>query len=184
MSSNISIENLPYKIQNNKTVQLAFLANLIGIRRELLINAGQKEIDAICATILYRHLPQSQRNYAMQIIRSVGNRPLQGKLIESVLLTTFVNSQWGIWSLTNKELESDQEFHQLLDNLASYIGVGASFLGIKDLFEAFRKNKRFGHAGLVLLVIFGAVAFNKSELNKVNKELKNRSVILTSEFYK
>jgi hypothetical protein len=184
MSTTISIEKLPYNIQSSKIAQLTFLANIIGIRKELLINAGQKEIDAMCATILYRHLPQAQRNYAMQLIRSVNNKPLQGKLIENVLLTTFVNPQWGIWSLSNKELESDQQFHQLLDNLASYIGISASFMGVKDIYEAFRKNKKMGRASLVLLVIFGAVAFNKSELNKVNKELKNRSVILTSELYK
>ena len=183
MSSSISIENLPYNIQNDKAEQLVFLANLIGIQKELLINAGQKEVDAICATILYRHLPQSQRNYAIQLIRSVNHRPLQGKLIENVLLTTFVNSQWGIWSLTNKELESDQEFHDFLDTYASYVGLGISGLGIKDFFNTFKNKGKINKGGLLLLIIWGSLAFNKSELNKVNKEIKRRTIQITTGFH-
>jgi hypothetical protein len=183
MSSSISIKNLPYNIENNKTAQLAFLSKLIGLKPELLIHAGQKEVDAICATILYRHLPQAQRNYAMQLIRSVSHRPLQGKLIENVLLTTFVNSQWGIWSLTNKELEADRAFHDFLDRYASYLGYSASVMGVKDFFDSVRKSKKMSKGGMVMLVIWGAVAFNKTELDKVNKEIGNRTIQITTGFH-
>jgi hypothetical protein len=183
MSSTISIENLPYNIQNNKTAQLAFLAKLIGIKKELLINAGQKEVDAICATVLYRHLAQYQRNYALQLIRSVNNKALEGKLIEKVLLTTFVNPQWGIWSLTNKELESDQAFHDFLDRYVSYLGYSASAVGIKELFDNVRKSKKMSKGGILMLVVWGAVAFNKAELTKVNKEINNRKIQISTGFH-
>lgn len=183
MSSNISIENLPYNIESNKAAQLVFLAKLIGIKSELLINASQTEVDAICATVLYRHLPQRQRTYAMQLIRAVDNKPLQGKLIEKVLLTTFVNPQWGIWSLTNKELESDQAFHDFLDRYVSYLGYSASAVGIKEIFDNVRKSKKMSRGGILMLVIWGAVAFNKAELNKVNKEINNRKIQITTSFH-
>jgi hypothetical protein len=183
MSSSISIKNLPYNIENNKTAQLTFLANLLGIDKSLIVNAGQDEVDAMCATVLYRHLPQVQRNYAMQKIRSVSNRQLQGKLVDNVLYTTFVNPQWGIWSLTNKELAADQEVHNFIDSYASYVGLSASGLGIKEMYDNARKSKKMTKGGLVMLVIWGAVAFNKAELNKVNKEISNRQVQITTGFH-
>lgn len=183
MPSPITIKNLPYNIENNKMSQLAFLSDLVGIKKELISNAGQTEVDAICATILYRHLSQVQRNYAMQIIRSVQNRALQGKLLDNVLFTTFVNPQWGIWSLTNKELSSDQQFHNFIDSYASYIGLSASGLGLKELYDNAKKSKKMSRGGIVMLVIWGAVAFNKSELNKVNEEISNRQLQITTGFH-
>ncbi len=183
MSSVISIKNLPFNIENNKVAQLAFLSDLLGLDKELISNAGQNEVDAMCATILYRHLPQAQRNYAMQIIRSIQNGKLQGKLVDNVLYTTFVNPQWGIWSLTNKELEADKAVHSFIASYANYVGLSVSGFGLKELYDNIRKSKKMSKGGIVMLVIWGAVAFNDSELKKVNKEIENRKVQITTGFH-
>lgn len=186
MPSIINIENLPYNIENDMRDQINFLSDLLGLDKDLFRNAGQKEIDAMCATILYRHLPQVHRNEALAVIRSVPNIKLQRKLVGSVLFTTFVNPQWGIWSLTNKELAADKDVHDFIDSYASYIGVSASAIGIKDLFDQAKKSmssKKTVWGSVAMLIVWGAVAFNKMELKKVNKEISNRTIQLTTGFH-
>ncbi|WP_432456204.1 hypothetical protein ACRRS0_09750 [Agarivorans sp. QJM3NY_29] len=156
---------------------------IIGIKKELLKRGGQLEIDSICATILYRHLTQKQRVDAMVLIRSLSNPILKSKLITKALDATYLNPQWGIWSMTNDELQADKDFHEFIDSFASYIGLSASGLGVKELIDSARSNQKLAKGGIVMLVIWGTVAFNKSELNKVSKEINNRTVMLTSELY-
>ncbi|MBT0110521.1 hypothetical protein J4H72_22900 [Vibrio alginolyticus] len=127
MSNVISVSSLPYNLPSNEQEQLRILAKIIGFKPELLVGAGKVEVDAICSMILYRHLSQKQRVDAMKLIRSVSNRALMGKLVTGALDTTFVNPQYGMWSMTEKELQSDKDFHSFLDNFASYIGIGAYF---------------------------------------------------------
>ncbi|WP_432463909.1 MULTISPECIES: hypothetical protein [unclassified Agarivorans] len=70
-----------------------------------------------------------------------------------------------------------------MNSFASYIGLSASGLGVKELIDSARSNQKLAKGGIVMLVIWGTVAFNKSELNKVRKEINNRTVMLTSELY-
>lgn len=189
MPSIIKIENLPYNIENSVRDQIAFLSDLLELDKTLFHNAGQREVDAMCATVLYRHLSQIQRNEALLIIRSVPNLQLQRKLIDSVLFTTFINPQWGIWSLTNKELAADKDFHSFIDNYASYIGISASALGMKDLITQAKeilqskKSNKSVWGIVAMFVVWGAVAFNKKELVKVNNEISNRTIQLTTGFH-
>lgn len=183
MANTISIKNLPYNLPADLKEQLSILGKIIGFRPELLSGGGKLEVEAICGMILYRHLNQKQRIDVMRTIRSVPNRALMGKLITGALDTTFVNPQYGMWSLTDKELQSDKDFHEFLDHFASYVGIGASSLGVKDLYKESRVRGKLGRAGLAMLVIWGAVAFNKAELKKVNEELSNRTIRLVSELH-
>ncbi|WP_432459645.1 MULTISPECIES: hypothetical protein [unclassified Agarivorans] len=147
MASVISISKLPYNLPSSEREQLRTLAKIIGFRPELLVGGGKNETDAICSMILYRHLSQKQRIDAMKIIRSVSNRALMGKLITGALDATFLNSQYGVWSMTNKELQNDKSFHEFLDTFVSYVGIGASSLGIKDLYEKSLAKGKFGRSG-------------------------------------
>lgn len=186
MQSIISVKNLPYNIENSVQDQIVFLSGLLGLSKALFRNAGQREVDAMCATILYRHLSRAQRNEAMQIIRSVPNRQLQGKLVDCVLFTTFINPQWGIWSLTNKELAADKDVHSFIDNYANYLGISASAIGMKDLITQAKeilkseKSNKSVWGIVAMFVVWGAVAFNKIELEKVNNEISNRTIQLTT----
>lgn len=179
MSKSFSIDNLPYNLPNNRKEQLRALSQVVGIPLSFVENGGEKEVDALCGAILYRHLDRHQRIEAMSLIRGLSNRPLMGKLISVALEPTFINKEWGVWSFTTEELLADQNFHQQADNLASYIGIGASAISGKDLIHKVWKEKKLSKGGLVTFVIWGVVLFNKSELSKVNDEIKRRSSLRT-----
>ncbi|WP_432463910.1 hypothetical protein [Agarivorans sp. QJM3NY_33] len=114
MTKLISIANLPYNLSASRAAQLSVLSEIIGIKKELLKRGGQLEIDSICATILYRHLTQKQRVDAMVLIRSLSSPILKSKLITKALDATYLNPQWGIWSMTNDELQADKDFHEFI----------------------------------------------------------------------
>ncbi|MGF1876242.1 hypothetical protein L4D77_13045 [Photobacterium frigidiphilum] len=63
---------------------------------------------------------------AMKAIHSVRKKALVGMIITRVLDTTYVNPQWGIWSLSNAELKADLKFHSQLSSVASVAGISAS----------------------------------------------------------
>jgi len=133
--------------------------------------------------ILYRHLDRIQRIEAMKLIRSLSSRALMGHIITKTLDTTFINPQWGIWSLSNKELLKDVNFHSNLDSFASYVGIGSSMLAGKDLIKEIWSMKKMGKKHWVLIVIWGGVVFNKVELNKAQSELSHRQSLNKSELY-
>ncbi|OLQ78347.1 hypothetical protein BIT28_00190 [Photobacterium proteolyticum] len=171
--------NIPITLQG----QLNKLSDTIGIRRNLLIDAGEKELQAMCYVVLYRHLTQQQRQMAMKTIHSIKKRALIGALIDKTLDTTFVNPQWGVWSLTNDELIQDIASHEQIQYLAGLIGVGASGMSIWELVQKVVKARAVGYKQLATLVIWGFVIWNNKELNKSRNELKNRTQINTSRFY-
>ena len=176
-------DNLPYHIPTSTNEQLKFLAKITDIPANLIQNGGVKEVEAIASVILYRHMNRHQRIEAMTLIRSVSNRALMGTLITKVLDTTYVNPQWGVWSLSTNELESDINFHTAISDYAGYIGVGASALSGKDLVKEVWSLKKLGRRHWLLLVIWGSVYFNSRELNKAKKELNRRQTTNHSRLY-
>lgn len=96
MNYDNSVANLPYNLPKQEKDQLEYLANIVNLPKVLIENAGQDEVDAICATILYRHLNRNQKMEAMAIIKRLGNKRLISILIDNVLMTTYINPQWGI----------------------------------------------------------------------------------------
>lgn len=179
-----TINDLPYpNMPTTLQGQLNKLADIIGIRRNLITGAEETELQAMCYVALYRHLSQQQRRKAMETIHSVKKRALIGVLIAKALDTTFVNPQWGVWSLTNDELKSDIASHEQIQYLAGLIGIGASGMSIWDLVQKVVKERNVGYKQLATLVIWGFVIWNNEELNKSKNELKNRTQINTSRFF-
>ncbi|WP_036799448.1 hypothetical protein [Photobacterium marinum] len=140
--TNVTIKDLPYRLPKTTQEQLTKLAQITSIPKNLLVGAGEKEVEAICYMILYRHLNQHQRGDGMKAIRSVKKRALVGELINRTLDTTFVNPQWGIWSLTNDELKADIKSHSQLNTMASMLGLGASATSIKDIVKKPPKKRK------------------------------------------
>ncbi|MDP2576048.1 hypothetical protein Q8W40_28015 [Vibrio penaeicida] len=176
-------ENLPYTLPKNTKEQLKILSKITSIPSNLLVNAGELEVEAISSMVLYRHMNRLQRIEAMRLIRSVPNRALMGKIISKTLDTTYVNPQWGIWSLSNDELKKDIAIHSTIDSFAGYVGVGASVLSGKDLVKDLWSLKRMGKKHWVTIVIWGCIYFNKNELNKARNELDNRTTLQSSGMY-
>ncbi len=174
---------LPYHLPKTLKSQLQYLARITSLPINLIDNAGQAELEAISVMILYRHLSRQQRIEAMQTIRSVENRALMGSIITKALDTTFVNPQWGIWSLSTEELLEDIKFHASIDSVVGYIGVGASVLGGKDLIKNIWSQKRMGRQHWIMLVIWGCIYMNKQELIKAQQEQSHRTTTKSSRFY-
>jgi RHS repeat-associated protein len=172
-----------YSLSGSIQEQANRLAEITGLSSELVENASQNDLDAISGAVLYRHLDKNQRGEALSIIRSVENKKLEGKLVSSLLDTAFVNPQWGPWSLTNSELIADQAFHQTVDDYASIIGLSASGAGVYDQYKRIITTGKLGRSGVAVVTVWGAILFNKSELNKVNQEIKNRSTLNESSFH-
>lgn len=181
--SNVSLKDLPYRLPTTTQEQLTKLAKITSIPNNLLVGAGEKEVEAICYMILYRHLSHHQRGKAMKSIRSVHKRALVGELINRTLDTTFVNPQWGIWSLTNEELKSDIKFHTQLNTMASMLGVGASAASTKDILEKITKQKQISRRNWITFIIWGCIYFNAKQLEKANKEKDHRTTLNTSRFF-
>lgn len=178
-----STSSLPYNLPMDTKGQLRELAKIINIPPSLVANGDQNTVDAICATILYRHMEQAQRHEAMKIIRSLPNRELVGKLVTKVVDTSFVNPTWGMWSLTNEELLDKESFHSAVDSYASYVGLSASALGGKDLIKQAWQRRAITRGGIATLVIWGVVALNKYQLNKLQEEKSRRSTLNSSSYY-
>ncbi|MCG3727609.1 hypothetical protein ACXHPE_17480 [Vibrio cincinnatiensis] len=182
--SAITVNDLPYQLPRDTTGQLKKLAKITSIPNNLLVGADEVEVEALCYMILYRHLNQNQRYKAMKSIRSVKKQALMGEIINRVLDTTFVNPQWGIWSLSNVELEADIQFHNELNLLSSALGIGASAGSIKEMLEKIKEKKSISQKNWITLVIWGCVYFNAIELEKAATEKAHRTTINSSRFFK
>lgn len=183
MSDTFNTQHLPYTMPTSAQAQATYLATILKIPGDMVANADQEVVQALCATIIYRHLDRMQRMEAMELVQGLKNRRLISKLISLILDTTFVNPQWGLWSLTNEELLADQAFHSEFDTIASAIGLSASGLGAKDLIKTAWKSRKMSRGGLATVIIWGTVFMNKSELNKANEELARRYQLNTSKYF-
>ena len=183
MPKNITIAHLPYQIPTNPIAQSLYLAEILKIDSSLVEHAGADEVDAMAATMLYRHLGRQLKLEAMTMIIKLKNKRLVSMLRTLAVDTTYVNPQWGIWSLTNKELLADQAAHHKFNELASIAGVGASALGLKDILMEIKRTGRLGPGAWTLLAFYGIVLLNAKELEKANKEVKRRHGPLRSSTY-
>lgn len=105
MSTMPEVSDLPYYLPTDTQGQLRVLAKLLDLPPATVEQSGEAGVEAMTATILYRHLDRRQRIKAMEKIKSLPDRALVSKLVRITLDTAFVNPQWGLWSLTNEELQ-------------------------------------------------------------------------------
>lgn len=173
---------LPYHLPIQLKEQHRYLAKILSLPYTKLGHDIDAEIEAMSGTIMYRHLDRLQKQQALASIRNLKNKWLASKLYGEATLIT-VNPQWGIWSLSNEELLADQEFHSELNQIANFIGLGASVASGKDFIQNLWTQRKIGRGGWTILVIWGAVFFNNKELQKVDTELSNRSSLKSSNLY-
>lgn len=178
-----STSDLPYYLPTTTAEQLRYLARVLSIPERLIANGGEHELEAMSATILYRHMDARQRYAAMTSIRSLPNRELEGLLVRKALNTTFVNPQWGVWSLTTEELERDIAFHSALETVAAVLGVSFSVTSGKDIVNEIYKTRRLSKGGTAMIVIWTILAFNHSSLRTSVAERDRRTQIKTSTYY-
>ena len=175
--------DLPYHLPKNSEGQLRELAKILDIAPQVAMSSGEKGLEAMCAAMMYRHLDRNQRMEAMRVLRSVTNPSLQQKLVTLALDTTFLNPQWGMWSLTNEELEEDETFHLAIDNIGSVLGITLSVAGIKDLTKELWTQKKFTRGHKAMVVIWLVFAANKAGLSAVQREKAKRTQMKSSVYH-
>lgn len=119
----------------------------------------------------------------MEKIKSLPNKAFVAKLVKVTLDTTFVNPQWGLWSLSNEELADDIRFHQTVNKIGAITGATLSLSSGKDVITEILRNGRLGPKGVALLVIGVAFAGNSSELDASIQEQQRRSQIKDSPYF-
>lgn len=174
--------DLPYHLPANLKDQLRELAKLLSIPPHLVEGSGEHELEAMCATILYRHMDARQRYAAMRSIRTLPSRELEGLLVGKALSTTFINPHWGRWSLTNEELVNDIAFHEAIDAFGSIVGVTFSIKSGKDLIKEIYERRKLTRDGIAMLVLWVAFSANKTTLNASREELNRRTEVRRSTY--
>lgn len=177
------LDNLPYNFSSCIHDQLNALADILKIPQHLVQGAGEDEVNAMVATILYRHLDRMERIQAMRDIRAVQSRPLMGKLIDRALQPTHINTSWGLWSLTNDELSAFISSREKIKKYASAIGLGASVLEGKNILNDIFKNKQIKKQHVAILVIWLAVHANNAQLQDAREEFQRRHTINSSRYH-
>lgn len=175
--------DLPYYLPKDEKSQLKALARILGIPSAMAEQAGTHGIEAMTGTILYRHLDRRQRMAAMERIKSLPDREFASKLVRLTLETTFVNPQWGLWSLTNEELEKDIRFHRAVGRVGAITGATLSISSGKDIVNGLLRNGRLSPQGIALLVIGVAFMGNDTELDSALQERERRSQVKTSPYH-
>ncbi|MFE8073487.1 hypothetical protein QQM79_20730 [Marinobacteraceae bacterium S3BR75-40.1] len=175
--------DLPYFLPKDTQGQLRELAKILNISPALVANSGEKGLEAMTSTILYRHMDQLQRMKAMAAIRSVANPQFEQQLVTRAVDTTFVNPQWGLWSMTNAELAEDEAFHSLVEKIGGFMGFTFSVTGGKDFVTKLIQNRRLSKGGVATIVIWLAFAANSGSLNAVHAEQKRRMQTKGSAYY-
>lgn len=186
MASVANVSDLPYHLPTDTIGQAKALASILEVSPEDAVRSGQDGVQAMTATILYRHMDRHERLKAMQLIQSLPDKSFSSKLVLMAVETTLVNPQWGLWSLTNEELAADIRFHAAVDRVASVSGLALS-LGsgktVKDIIKDLAQERRLNHRGVALLVIGVAFAANKGSLEAGTAEQRRRPQVKGSPYF-
>src|SRR5690606_35536652 len=144
-----------------------------------------EDIEAMAATILYRHLDRSQQMEVMELIHSLRNPVLVDQLIRRVVDTT-VQPRWGMVPY-ERRAAGRPEISRMVDDIASKIGIGPTAISGRELAKGVWRRRSFGAKSGALLVgtlaLWGTVYGNKLELNRTNKEIQQRTEMRSSPLY-
>ena len=163
-----------YGIVDGNKAAIKYLGDLLQVRPEILKDAGQHELQAMCLTVMYRHLDRMQKMKAMEFLYSLPNKRLTAHLVMKI--TDFmVNPNWAMWAKTTQELENDKRFHEYIDNLTGGIGVetGSAIFGYKILKEI-KKTGAVSKKSTLALVVVGLLYISSTALKNNVAELERR----------
>lgn len=178
-----AVDDLPYYLPRDTDGQLKALAGILEIPYPLVENTGETGLQAMTVTIMFRHLEKRERDAALRVIDQLENRQLIGLLRTKAIDTAYVNKRWGVWSMTNEELENDKSFHDLVVTVAGILGVSFSASSAKDVAKETIRQRRLTKGGVVTIVVWVAVISSVSSSWKLGDELERRSQQKTSPYF-
>lgn len=177
------IEDLPYKLPVGSDRVIVSLCNVIDIPYSLLLGKGREGENILCGVILYRHLGMVERQEVMKMIYSQEDKSLVSKLVTKIT-DTIVNPNWGLWSLTNPELQARKQFHGLIQKWSSVIGVGATLASSKEFLSKVWRQKRYLSVGNVLtIIVWGGLLCSNKMLSDVSLEQERRKIQINTKYH-
>lgn len=178
-----TINDLPYFLPRDIDDQLKALASILEIPYPLVENTGETGLEAMTLTILFRHLEKRERDAALRAIHGLEDRQLIGLLRRKATETAFVNERWGVWSMTNEELENDKAFHDMLVTIGGVLGFTFSATGGKDLAKQVVRERRLPKRGMATIVIWVSLLSSHNSSVKLGEELERRTQRKSSAYY-
>lgn len=178
--STIFKEKTPYIFPQKTKASLLFLSEILNIPASKVAKGSDAHLEAMCGTILYRHLNQPQRDNIMALMYSLGDRELTGMLIGRVLNATFINPHWHKWSLSYEEIVRALKGHNQFNRLSSLLGANPGAYGLGAAAWSIWKARgvtaiaRNIWVAAACVILIGLHEFSNSETNKLNQELSRR----------
>lgn len=178
-----TVADLPYYLPRDAEGQLKALAGILEIPYPLVKDTGDAGLEAMALTILFRHLEKRERDSALRTIHELESRELIGILRRKATDTAFVNERWGVWSMTNEELENDKAYHDMLVKIGGVLGFTFSATGGRDLAKQMVRERRLPKRGMVTIVIWVSLLSSHNSSVKLGEELERRTQQKSSPYY-
>jgi len=177
------VTDLPYTIPSSVNEQISRLSKTIGLPEGLMKGKGLQGVHILCGVIIYRHLDRHQKPQVMALIRNLNDPRAVGFLVGKVV-DTIVNPNWGLWSLTNKELEAKRSFHSALDNIMTTLGAGASVSSVTSIAKSsWSKRSLMNSKNVLLIIVWGGIWYSKQILKETQQEIDSRKSFNKTPFH-
>jgi len=173
-----------YSLSQNTQKAINYLAKVLKISPGLVTNGDEQLLQALCGTILYRHLDKQQRYEVMTIIRTSLNRPtrqLEGLLVARITNVLYINKHWGVWSLTTAELENEIKTNDFYQKSLTYIGVAGGVTiadGLRNIWKSRTLTVKNGRWVLFNLVAWGFAVGIMKEGERLDEEWIRRHALI------
>lgn len=176
-------ENLPYKLPKESGAIIVTLCNVLCVPNTFLLKLGTDAENILCGVILYRHLGNLEKQDVMKMIYKLKDKSLASTLVTKVT-DVILNPNWGLWSLTNKELQTKEEFHSLVKKWTSIVGFGATVSSTKELLsKAWRQKRYVTGANILTLLVWGGLLYSNKILTDVNLEQERRKIQILTKYH-
>lgn len=169
-------ERVAYVLPSNTREAISQLADVLDIPMPELEGDSTSTLQAMCGTILYRHLDSKEQIEVMRLIERQHPRVAM-RLRALALHVTYVNPDWGVWSLSGEEIEAAIAGHEKFQRMSTVLSMNpghlASARGVWSIVAngATRTNVATLAAGLIML---GITEMSAAHLDKLRQERLNR----------
>jgi hypothetical protein len=169
-------EKLPYPKPLHPQMAVIELSKVIGVPVNYKLINDEEYIKILSGIILYRRLNSIEKQDVMARIYRLDDRGLQSKLIGKILNVT-VQPLWGMWSLSNKEIEEYLSLNKKVLDMFTVLGVNPGAVGVIqgtwDLIKT--KGKGGGLMIAVSLIMLGLNQAISDETNALQAEKEKRT---------
>lgn len=168
-------ERVPYELPHSKREAIAQLADILDIPMPELQGDGTSTLQAMCATIMFRHLDRFEEREALELINS--QHPRVAMHLRTRALDPHVNPDWGVWSLTREEIDAAIASNERFLSIVGFWGLNPGQGGAAiSVWRMLKTGITQGNAATLAasLLILGASELSEDHLERLRRERLNR----------